>query len=104
MVRAYLEFFPYTGSLLLMIVTVIGGAIPTPGGVGGFQYFMNLGLVYFFPDYLSSRDPYSTAAGISNGTYFASMLPVWIIGLVLMNQEGLSWTRIPQTNQLKDVG
>jgi len=94
LVRAYLFDFPFLGSIFLMAITVVGVAIPTPGGVGGFQFFMNLGLVNFFSRYLSPHDPNSQAAGISNGAYIASMLPVMIIGLIFMNREGLSLSRI----------
>jgi uncharacterized protein (TIRG00374 family) len=99
--RAYLDSFPFSGSLLLMVLTVVGVAIPTPAGVGGFQFFMSIALVHLFSQYLSPNDPHSQAAGISNGTYLASMGPVLILGLVLLNYEGLSlgWmTRIAPPN------
>ncbi len=88
--RAYLADFPFPGTLLLMALTVVGVSIPTPGGVGGFQFFMNLTLVNFFPSYLSVQDPHSQAAGISNGAYLVSMVPIIIVGLIFLNQEGLS--------------
>jgi glycosyltransferase 2 family protein len=103
MVRAYLDFFPFPGALFLMAITVVGVAIPTPGGVGGFQFFMSLALLNFFSRYMSSQDPHSQAAGISNGSYIVSMVPVMIIGLILLNREGLSLGRITQmTDQDKD--
>jgi hypothetical protein len=91
MMRAYLDSFPFVGALFLMAITVVGVAIPTPGGVGGFQFFMNLALVNFFASYLSPSDPHSQAAGISNGSYLVSMVPVILIGLVFLNREGLSF-------------
>jgi glycosyltransferase 2 family protein len=91
--RAYLEVFPFTGALLIMAITVVGVAIPTPGGVGGFQFFMNLALVHFFRSYLSGGDPESQAAGISNGVYVLSMGPVILAGLILLHREGLSLGR-----------
>ena len=45
---AYVDHFPFVGSLFLMAITVVGVAIPTPGGAGGFQFFMDLALVNFF--------------------------------------------------------
>lgn len=92
-VRAYLESFPMAGALLVMALTVLGVAIPTPGGVGGFQFFMNLTLVNFFHSYLAGADPESQAAGISNGVYVVSMIPVILAGLVLLHREGLSLGR-----------
>jgi len=100
--RAYLEGFPFSGSLLIMALTVVGVAIPTPGGVGGFQFFMNISLVHFFSGYLSSADPYSQAAGISNGCYIVSMLPVMAFGSILLNREGLSLGGVARLSQVED--
>ena len=76
------------------MITVVGVAIPTPGGVGGFQFFMQLALTHFFAPYLSTQDPNSQAAGISNGCYMVSMVPLLLLGFVLLHREGLSWSRI----------
>ena len=94
LMQAYLVGFPFMGAIFLMAITVVGVAIPTPGGVGGFQFFMDLALVNFFSKYMSSQDPHSQAAGISNGSYIISMIPVMLIGLVFMNREGLSLSRV----------
>jgi uncharacterized protein (TIRG00374 family) len=93
LMRAYLDVFPLPGVLLITAITVIGVAIPTPGGVGGFQFFMNLALVHFFGSYLSGADPESQAAGISNGVYILSMGPIILVGLILLHREGLSLSR-----------
>jgi len=94
LVLAYVRSFPLAGTLLLVALTVVGVAIPTPGGVGGFQYFMSLALVNFFAQHLSPRDPQSQAVGISNGSYLVSMVPVLIAGLICLNKEGLSLGRL----------
>jgi uncharacterized protein (TIRG00374 family) len=96
LLKAYLPQFPYPGTLLILAMTVVGVAIPTPGGVGGYQFFMNLVLVHFFSQHLSPLDPHSQAAGISNGCYIVSMVPVLLIGLVFLNREGLSLSRISE--------
>jgi len=96
LLRAYLDTFPITGVLLIVAVTVVGVAIPTPGGVGGFQFFMNLSLVHFFRQYLTGADPVSQAAGISNGAYIVSMGPVILAGLILLHREGLSLSRVAE--------
>jgi uncharacterized protein (TIRG00374 family) len=103
LVQSYLPEFPFSGALFLMAITVVGVAIPTPGGVGGFQFFMNLALVNFFAQYLSTQDPTSQAAGISNGCYLVAMIPVILIGLVLMNREGLSFRQISQISETKEI-
>ncbi len=97
--RAYIDGFPYAGTLVLMVLTVVGVAIPTPAGVGGFQFFMNLALVHLFAQYLSPQDPQSQAAGISNGTYLASMLPAILLGLVFLNYEGLTLGRMTRLSE-----
>ncbi len=94
LLRAYLDEFPPAGALFVMTLTVIGISIPTPAGVGGYQFFMSLSLTNFFARYLSSQDPGSQAAGISNGCYLLSMVPVIVIGMVFLNYEGLSFSRI----------
>lgn len=90
LIRAYLDTFPITGVLLILAVTVVGVTIPTPGGIGGYQFFMNLSLIHFFSRYLSETDPISQAAGISNGSYLLSMVPVIAVGLILLHREGFS--------------
>ena len=102
MTLAYLNAFPFWGAIFLMAITVVGVTIPTPGGVGGFQFFMNLGLVNFFAKYLSQQDPNSQAAGISNGCYIVSMIPVIFVGLVFMNREGLSFRKISQLTKTEE--
>ncbi len=92
--RAYLPDFPPAGALLLTVITVVGVAIPTPAGVGGFQFFMQLALTHFFAPFLSTQDPTSQAAGISNGCYLVSVVPILLLGFALLHREGLSWSRI----------
>ncbi len=99
LVQAYLRPFPLAGALLLLGLTVLGVAIPTPGGVGGYQYFMTLGLVNFFSRHLAQQDPHSQAVGISNGCYLANMIPVIIAGMIFLNKEGLSLSRAAIWNQ-----
>jgi uncharacterized protein (TIRG00374 family) len=99
LIRAYLGTFPITGVLLIVAVTAVGVAIPTPGGVGGFQFFMNLSLIQFFRPYLSGADAGSQAAGISNGVYIVSMVPVILVGLILLHREGLSLGRAAELSQ-----
>lgn len=103
MLHGYLETFPFAGALFLMAITVVGVAIPTPGGVGGFQFFMNLGLVNFFSRYLSGADPVSQAAGISNGCYLVSMVTAMILGLYFLNREGLTLGQLSKMETATEV-
>ena len=102
LIRAYLETFPVTGALLIMAITVVGVAIPTPAGVGGYQFFMHLSLIHFFRPYLSGGDAGSQAAGISNGAYIVSMVPVILVGLILLHREGLSFGRAAELSASRE--
>jgi glycosyltransferase 2 family protein len=99
LLRSYITTFPLAGSALMVVLTAVGVAIPTPGGIGGFQYFMTLALVSFFWQHLSPQDPHTQAVGISNGCYMASTIPVFIAGLVLLNKEGVSLGRISRLSE-----
>jgi glycosyltransferase 2 family protein len=98
-VSSYIDGFPLIGAALLVVMTAMGVAIPTPAGVGGYQYFMSLALVNFFSRHLFSADPQSQAVGISNACYLASMIPVFIAGLACLNREGLSLFRIARIKE-----
>jgi glycosyltransferase 2 family protein len=98
-VRSYLPAFPLAGAALLVVMTAVGVAIPTPAGVGGYQYFMSLALITFFRAHLSPGDPHTEAAGISNASYLLSMVPIFIAGLACLNREGLSLTQISQMKE-----
>ncbi len=102
LVRAYIDSFPLSGTILLCAMSVIGISIPTPGGVGGYQFFMSLTLVNFFARYLSTKDPYSQAAGISNGAYLASMIPILLAGLAFLAAEGLTFGRLARLAEESD--
>jgi len=41
----------------LFSLALVGVAIPTPAGVGGFQFFISIALVHLFSQYLSPNDP-----------------------------------------------
>ncbi len=94
LLKSYMPAFPLTGTALIVVLTAVGVAIPTPGGVGGYQYFMSLALINFFGKHLSPIDSHTQAAGISNMCYIVSAVPVIIAGLVFLNREGLSLGRI----------
>ena len=39
---------PFTGSFLLIALLVVGVSVPTPGGVGGFEAAVQIGLTSFY--------------------------------------------------------
>jgi glycosyltransferase 2 family protein len=99
LLKSYMHAFPLAGTALIVVLTAVGVAIPTPGGVGGYQYFMSLALINFFGWHLSPIDPHTQAAGISNTCYIVSAVPVIIAGLVCLNREGLSLGRISRIRE-----
>lgn len=75
---------PFTGSWLMLAPLVVGVAVPTPGGVGGFHEAYRIGATSFF------GAPNDTAVGAAIVLHAISMLPVTIVGLLFMLQDGLN--------------
>ncbi len=80
--------FSYLGSFLVMMFLVVGVAAPTPGGVGSFHYFYLLAVTRFF-----GADA-ATAAAAALVLHAVSFVPVTILGLTFMSQDGLSLGRL----------
>ena len=78
---------PFTGAFLIQALLVVGVAVPTPGAVGGFHYFYRLGVTTFY------GAPNDRAVGAALVLHAISFVPVAIIGLILLAQEGLSLSR-----------
>lgn len=76
--------FSFAGSFLVVMFLVVGVAAPTPGGVGGFHYFYLLAVTRFFG---ASAD---TAAAAALVLHAVSFVPVTILGLIYMSQDGLT--------------
>jgi uncharacterized protein (TIRG00374 family) len=82
--RAFHVQMGYAGSFLVMTILVVGVAVPTPGAVGGFHAFYQLAVVSFF------GVPNDRAVGAAIVLHAVSFVPVTILGIVFMAQEGLS--------------
>jgi uncharacterized protein (TIRG00374 family) len=76
--------FPFLGSFLVLALLAAGVSLPTPGGVGGFHYTYLLALTQFFG---APRDASAAAALVLHAVSF---VPVTILGLVFMWQDGLT--------------
>jgi uncharacterized protein (TIRG00374 family) len=74
---------PFSGSFLLTALLVIGVAVPTPAAIGGFHYFFRIGVMNFY------NSPYDKAVGAATILHAISFIPVTIVGLLFMMQEGL---------------
>jgi uncharacterized protein (TIRG00374 family) len=74
---------PFTGAWLMLAPLVVGVAVPTPGGVGGFHEAYRIGATAFFG---ADND---TAVGAAIVLHAISVGPVIIVGLLFMVQDGL---------------
>jgi glycosyltransferase 2 family protein len=86
--QAFHVDLPFTGSFLIMALLVVGVAVPTPGAVGGFHYFYRLGATAFY------GAPNDRAVGAAIVLHAVSFVPVAILGLIFLAQEGLSLSRV----------
>lgn len=76
------------GSLLMTAALTFGIAIPTPGGVGGYEFLGQQALVRFF-----GEDPSRAAAAVLVMHVFA-ISPSILMGFVFLWREGLSFSRV----------
>lgn len=84
--RAFDLTFAFSGSFLIMMFLVVGVAVPTPAGVGSFHWAYRLAVTSFFhaaPD---------QAAAAALTLHAVSFVPISILGLVFMAQDGLTLT------------
>ncbi|MGH7214901.1 MAG: lysylphosphatidylglycerol synthase transmembrane domain-containing protein [Tepidisphaeraceae bacterium] len=77
--------FPFMGSFLVMTILVVGVAMPTPGAVGGFHAAYQIAVQAFF------GAPDDRAIGAAILLHAISFVPVTLIGLAFMAQEGLTF-------------
>ncbi|MGH2604796.1 MAG: lysylphosphatidylglycerol synthase transmembrane domain-containing protein, partial [Dehalococcoidia bacterium] len=76
--------FPFTASFLIMMLLVVGVAVPTPGAIGGYHAFFQFSVETFFG---ASHDG---AVGAAIVLHAISFLPVTLLGLIYMLSEGLT--------------
>ncbi len=86
--RAFHIEMPFTGSFLVMALLAVGVAVPTPGAIGGFHLFYRIGVMSFF------RAPSDRAVGAALVLHAISFVPVTLLGIVFMVQDGLSLGRM----------
>jgi glycosyltransferase 2 family protein len=86
--RAFHIDMSYPGAFLIMALLVVGVAMPTPGAVGGFHKFYQIGAVAFF-GVANDR-----AVGAAIVLHAISFVPVTIAGAIFLAQEGLSLGRL----------
>jgi glycosyltransferase 2 family protein len=86
--RAFWVDLPFVGSFLVMTLLVVGVAVPTPGAIGGFHMFYQIAVTSFFH---ASKEKAVSAALVLHAVSF---VPVTLLGIVFMVQEGLTLGRM----------
>jgi uncharacterized protein (TIRG00374 family) len=76
--------FSFSGSFLVVGFLVVGVALPTPGGVGGFEIMYQKAVMKYFG---ASNDVAVAAATVLHAL---STIPVAILGVIFMRQMGLT--------------
>jgi len=85
--RAFGITFPFPASFLLSMFLVVGVAVPTPGGIGGFHAAYAFAVIRLF----GATQEQAVACAIV--LHAISFIPVTIVGLFIMAQAGLSIQR-----------
>ena len=76
--------FSFAGTFLVVMFLVVGVTAPTPGGAGGFHYMYWLAVTQFFG---ANKD---TAVAAALVLYAVSFVPITLLGLLFMSQDGLT--------------
>ncbi|RLE29153.1 MAG: hypothetical protein DRJ61_15120 [Acidobacteria bacterium] len=82
--KAFNLDLPIRSAFLLIMMTVIGLQVPTPGGAGGFHAMVQIGLTTFF------GVDHNLATGIAIAYHAVCFYPIALIGLVCIPLFGLS--------------
>jgi len=94
---AFSIHLPLRAAFLLVTLAVIGLAIPTPAGAGGFHKATQIGLTQFFGVELGR------ATGYAIVYHAICFLPITIIGLLCLPAFGVSLRQVDRlTSQAKD--
>jgi len=83
--KAFGLLVPFTGAFLMIALLVIGGAVPTPGGIGGFHEAFRVGATTFF------GAGNEAAVGAAIVLHAFSIIPVLALGGVFAAQAGLNF-------------
>lgn len=84
--RAFHITLPFPGSFLVMMLLVVGVAVPTPGAIGGFHAAYQFAVQTFY------AAPDDRAVGAAIVLHAISFVPVTLVGIVFLAREGLTLT------------
>jgi uncharacterized membrane protein YbhN (UPF0104 family) len=87
----------FAGSWLILALLVVGVAVPTPAGVGGFHEAFRLGATAFFG---ADND---AAVGAAIVLHAASYVPITALGLWFALRDGLNLQGIKQMTETVEV-
>lgn len=97
-VRACGAEIPFGAMLVILPLLVLGIAIPTPGGAGGYHWAVTAGLTLF-----GVARP--VAVGAAFVLHALVVLPVIVVGLLVLLGGGLSWRElIDAAKRLRALG
>lgn len=85
----YFMMVPY------IFLTMVGASIPTPGMVGGFDYFSKLGLTTLY-----GTDP-NLAVGMTLVTHAIQVVVTCVLGYVILAREGVSLVELKKMGEIK---
>ena len=88
--RAFGMALPFAGSFLLQGLLVVGVAVPTPAGAGSFHEAYRYGMTTFF------GAPNDGAIAAAIVLHAISFVPVILLGLLFMAQDGLTIGRLKE--------
>jgi uncharacterized membrane protein YbhN (UPF0104 family) len=98
--RAFGLTVPFAGTFLVVMYLVVGVALPTPGGAGGFHVAYKYAVMNYFA---ANAD---TAAAAAILLHLVSFAPIALLGLLFMWQDGVSLGGVKgiRAAQDKEVG
>jgi glycosyltransferase 2 family protein len=91
--RAFGLTVPFAGTFLVVMYLVLGVAVPTPGGAGGFH----VAFKYAVMQYFGGTADVAAAAAIM--LHFVSFVPIALLGLLFMWQDGLSFSGLKEMRE-----
>jgi glycosyltransferase 2 family protein len=98
--RAFGLTVPFTGTFLVVMYLVVGVAVPTPGGAGGFHVAYKYAVMHYF----GGTADVAAAAAIM--LHFVSFVPIALLGLLFMWQDGVTFSGLKEVRsetESKDV-
>jgi len=93
MLFAYHIHIPFFLLIPYVFLTGVGASIPTPGMVGGYDYFSKLGLTSLY-----AIDA-NLAVGMTLVVHAIQVVVTCIIGYVILGKEGLSLLQIKKMGE-----